>query len=142
MGELEKSESADAVAAPGGGADAVRYGIVVAQLTAAGERLRGLGERVRSAYRYVDGCSASVDRLAEQMAALSVDVDTVAKHRTAATVMRSVLAEAEAMAANIEDLSALFGQTADAHQADYGPVVDAARSMPVEMADAGFYGNR
>lgn len=141
MGALDKSESAGMVAAPGGGADAVRYGVVVAQLTEAGERLRGLGEQVRGAYRYVEGCSASVDRLAEQMAVLSVDVDTVAEHRDAAAVMRSVLDEAEQMAAAIEDLSTLFGQTSDAHQADYGPVVEAARSMPVPMADAGFYGN-
>ncbi|MFI7468669.1 hypothetical protein [Nonomuraea sp. NPDC049646] len=145
MSELEKSHSTgSAVAASGGGllADAVRFGIVITQLTMAGIKLRGLSQQVRSTYRYVEGCSTSVDRLADQMASLTVDRDTVGEHRDAATVMRSVLAEAEAMAADTEDLATLFGQAADAHQADYGTVADAAAHMPVPMAEAEFYSNR
>jgi hypothetical protein len=143
MGELERAETGGVVAAAGGVLEtAVRYGIVIAQLAAAGIRLRGMSERVRDTYRYVEGCSASVDRLADQMASLHVDVDTVAEHRNAASVMRGVLAEAEAMAAATEALAALFASTAAAHQADYGSVADAARSMPVPMADAQFYSNR
>lgn len=121
---------------------AVRYGIVIAQLAAAGVRLRGLSEQVRSTYRYVEGCSKSTDRLADQAAGLHVDSDTVSEHHEAATVMRSVLADAEEMAAATEDLAALFDQAAAEHQADYGPVADAIAAMPVPMADAEFYSNR
>lgn len=143
MGELERADTGGVVATASSVIEtAVRYGIVIAQLAAAGIKLRGLSGQVRSTYRYVEGCAASVDRLADQMARLRVDVDTIAEHRTAAAVMRSVLAEAEAMAAATEDLAAMFDRTADAHQADYGTVADAARSMPVPMADAQFYSNR
>ncbi|MFH9426412.1 hypothetical protein [Streptomyces sp. NPDC017529] len=122
--------------------EAARYVVVVAQLTIAGARLRGLSEQVRSTYRYVEGCSKSVDRLAEQMAGLHVDSDSVAEHHEAAAVMRAVLEEADAMAAATEDLAALFDQAAAGHQADYGPVAEAIDAMPVEMADAEFYSNR
>jgi|SRR5690606_6887667 len=144
MGELERTDSAGGVVAAAGGVieTVVTYGIVVVQLAAAGLKLRGLSERVRETYAYVEGCSTSVDRLADQMAALAVDIDTISEHRTAAAVMRSVLADAEAMAAATEDLASLFEETAAAHQADYGPVADAARAMPVPMADAQFYSNR
>lgn len=144
MSELEKSQTASGAVAVTGGVieTVVRYGIVIAQLTMAGIKLRGLSQQVRSTYRYVEGCSTSVDRLAEQMASLNVDRDTVGEHHQAAAVMRSVLAEAEAMAADTEDLATLFGQAADAHQGDYGTVADAATHMPVPMADAEFYSNR
>ncbi|MFD8533860.1 hypothetical protein ACFV0L_41275 [Streptosporangium canum] len=144
MGELERSEgTGGAVAAAGGVLETVvRYGIVIVQLAVAGVRLRGLSEQVRGTYRYVEGCSTSVDRLAEQMASLQVDVDTVAEHHEAAAVMRGVLADAEAMAEATEDLAALFEQTSAAHQADYGSVAEAAHAMPVPMADAQFYSNR
>lgn len=144
MGELERTDSAGGVVAAAGGVieTVVTYGIVVVQLAAAGLKLRGLSERVRETYSYIEGCSTSVDRLADQMAALAVDVDTISEHRTAAAVMRSVLADAEAMAAATEDLASLFEETAAAHQADYGTVADAARAMPVPMADAQFYSNR
>ncbi|MFE3454998.1 hypothetical protein ACFXJ8_39350 [Nonomuraea sp. NPDC059194] len=144
MGELTRSETTGgAVAATGGVLETVvRYGIVIAQLTAAGLRLRGLSQQVRSTYRYVEGCSDSVDRLADQMAGLAVDRDTVNEHHQAALVMRSVLGHAEAMAAATEDLATLFGAAAAAHQADYGTVADAANHMPVPMAEAEFYSNR
>lgn len=132
----------EAVAESGVLETAVRYGIVIVQLAAAGMRLRGLSEQVRATYRYVEGCSEAVDRLAEQMAGLQVDLDTVGEHHQAAAVMRGVLAEAEAMAAATEDLAALFEYTAAAHQADYGPVADAVHAMPVPMAKAEFYSNR
>lgn len=144
MGELEKADGAGGVVARAGGLieTVVTYGILLVQLAAAGIKLRGLSAQVRSTYEYIEGCSASVDRLADQMASLSVDVDTVSEHRTAAAVMRQVLADAEAMAAATEDLATLFEETAAAHQADYGPVADAARAMPVPMAEAEFYSNR
>ncbi|WP_188188076.1 hypothetical protein [Nonomuraea sp. SYSU D8015] len=143
MSELERRQTGAAVEASGGVLEtAVRYTIVIAQLTMAGIKLRGLSQQVRSTYRYVEGCSTSVDRLAEQMASLTVDRDTVGEHHQAAAVMRSVLNEAEAMAEAAEDLSTLFQQAADAHEGDYGTVADAATHMPVPMAEAEFYSNR
>ncbi|MGP4030218.1 hypothetical protein [Actinomadura sp. 3N407] len=122
--------------------DAVTYTIVIGQLAIAGARLAWLSESVRSTYRYVERCARGVDRLADQMAGLAVDADTVAEHHDAAAVMRSVLSDAEDMAASLEDLSTLFGHTADAHRADYGTVADAANNMTVPMAEAEFYSNR
>ncbi|WP_433860260.1 hypothetical protein [Streptomyces kronopolitis] len=141
MGALEKVGSA-AIVAGEVIAEGVRYSIVLAQLTIAGARLRGLSEQVRSTYRYVEGCSKSVDRLADQMAGLKVDRGSVAEHHEAANVMRGVLEEAEAMAAATEDLSALFDQTAADHAADYGPVAEAFHAMPVDPAESEFYSNR
>lgn len=123
-------------------AEGVRYGVVLVQLTAAGAQLAHVSAQVRATYKYVENCSSSVDRLADQAAALNVDKDTVGEHRDAATTMRSVLEEAEAMAAELDELSTLFTETAEAHQADYGTVADAANSMDVEMADRTFYSNR
>jgi hypothetical protein len=143
MSELERSRTGAVVATTGGVIDtAVRYAIVIGQLTMASIKLRGLSEQVRGTYRYVEGCANSVDRLAEQMAGLTVDRDTVGEHHQAAAVMRGVLAEAEAMAADTEDLSLMFEQAAAAHEADYGPVADAIHNMPVPMAEAEFYSNR
>lgn len=141
--ELQRRETGAEVAETGGVLETmVRYGIVIVQLAAAGVRLRGLSGQVRGTYRYVEGCSTSVDRLADQMSKLKVDIDTISEHRDAAAVMRSVLDDAEAMAAATEDLAALFTQASDAHQADYGSVAEAARAMSVPMAKAEFYSNR
>lgn len=143
MSEIERHQTGTAVAASGSVIETVvRYTIVIAQLTMAGIKLRGLSEQVRDTYRYVEGCSRSVDRLADQMASLTVDRDTVGEHHQAAAVMRSVLAEADAMAADTADLSTMFEQASADHQADYGPVADATHTMPVPMADASFYSNR
>ncbi|MFI2207644.1 hypothetical protein ACH47Z_44785 [Streptomyces sp. NPDC020192] len=137
------SAAGTAIAATGAVvATAVRYTIVIAQLAAAGAKLRGLSEQVRSTYTYVEGCSKSVDNLADQMAGLKVDRDTVSEHHEAATVMRGVLAEAESMAAATEDLAILFDQAAAEHQADYGPVAEAFQAMPVDPAESEFYSNR
>lgn len=145
MSDLEPHSGGGILAATGSVlVKAVRYTVVIAQLTAAGLALRGLSEQVRRTYEYVEGCAKSVDRLAEQMAVLSVDRDTVAEHHEAAAVMRSVREEAEAMAAEAEDLAVLFHQAADGHEGDYGTVAEAANSMPggIDMAEAEFYSNR
>ncbi|WP_328765401.1 MULTISPECIES: hypothetical protein [unclassified Streptomyces] len=123
-------------------AEGVRYGIVIAQLTAASAAMIGLSETVRATFKYVANCAKQVDRLADLAAAKTVDKDTIAEHRDAATVMRSALDEAEAMANECEEMSTLFHDTADAHIADYGPVAEAANRMPVPMADRSFYSNR
>ncbi|MEU8967025.1 hypothetical protein AB0C89_35750 [Streptomyces sp. NPDC048491] len=141
MSAVEKVGAAAAVAGEVI-AEGVRYTIVLAQLTIAGARLRGLSEHVRSTYRYVEGCAKSVDRLADQMSGLKVDSGTVSEHQEAAGIMRGVLDEAEAMAAATEDLSTLFDETADAHAADYGPVAEAFHAMPVDPAESEFYSNR
>lgn len=144
MSELDRTESTGgAVEAAGGVLETVvSYAIVITQLAMAGIKLRGLSEQVRSTYRYVDGCAASVERLADQAAGLEVDLDTISEHREAATVMRGVLADADAMAAATEDLASLFDRASAEHQADYGPVNEAIHAMPVPMADAEFYSNR
>lgn len=144
MGELETTGTTGGVVATTGGMVdmVVRYGIVIAQLAVAGIQLAGLSERVRATYRYIKGCSTSVRRLADQMAALKVDQDTVSEHREAARIMESVLDLADGMASATADLSTLFTQASDAHQADYGPVAEKARTMGVPMAEAPFYSNR
>ncbi|MFF0415614.1 hypothetical protein ACFYUY_34950 [Kitasatospora sp. NPDC004745] len=122
--------------------DAVSYGIVVTQLAIAAVRLAHLSEKVTGTYEYIESCADSVQRLADQAAGMNVDRDTVGEHRDAATVMLSVLDEARDMAQATEDLSTLFQQTADAHEADYGPVDDAIAAKEGELADREFYANR
>ncbi len=122
--------------------DGVTYLRLVAQLTLAGIRLRWLSGSVRATYEYIKGCADGVDRLADQMASLEVDNQTTSEHHNAATVMRSVLADADAMASELEDLSTLFDKTGQAHRSEYGPVADAINRMPVPMAKAEFYSNR
>ncbi|MEU2770506.1 hypothetical protein ABZ628_27755 [Streptomyces diastaticus] len=123
---------------------AVRFGVVVAQLTAASATMIGLSRQVRSTFKYVEDCAESVDRLADLAASKAVDQSTVNEHREAATVMRDCKDEAEAMAVECEEMSTLFHETADGHIADYGAVADAANNMPdgIEMADRTFYSNR
>ncbi|GIH91916.1 hypothetical protein ACFFMN_34085 [Planobispora siamensis] len=144
MNEMERSESTGGAIAAAGGVltTVVYYAVVIVRLVTAGIKLRGLSEQVRGTYRYVEGCATGTDRLADQMARLTVDRDTVGEHHDAATVMRGALAEAEAMAEASEDLSTMFRQTAIAHQADYGSVAEAAAEMNVPMAEAEFYSNR
>ncbi|MGY0466852.1 hypothetical protein ACW14Y_42335 [Kitasatospora sp. cg17-2] len=122
--------------------DAVSYGVVVTQLAIAAVRLAHLSEKVTGTYQYVEDCAKSVQRLADQAAGMNVDRDTVGEHRDAAAVMLSVLEEAEAMATATAELSTLFQATADAHEADYGPVDDAIANKEGEMADREFYANR
>ncbi len=120
----------------------VRFVILVAELAVAAVKLRNLSAQVRATYNYVEGCADGVERLADRMAELEVDAETLAEHRDAAAVMRSVLDEAEAMAAATEELATLFQQASDTHQAEYGSVNDAVQSMSVPMAKSPFYSNR
>lgn len=124
--------------------EGVRYGVLLVQLGAAAGAVRALSGSVRDAYTYVEGCAESVDRLADKAAALGVDGLTTGEHHDAAVVMRSVLEEAEAMAEDAAELAVMFEATAAAHEADYGPVAEAAANMPdgIEMADRQFYSNR
>ncbi|MCZ4125011.1 hypothetical protein [Streptomyces sp. H39-S7] len=122
--------------------EGIRYGVVIVQLTAASAKMIGLSETVRATFNYVENCAKQVNRLADLAAAKTVDKDTIGEHRDAATLMLSVLDEAEAMAVECEEMSTLFHDTADAHIADYGPVAEAVNRMSVPMADRSFYSNR
>lgn len=124
--------------------EGLRYGVLLVQLGAAALALRHLSDAVRGAYTYVEGCATSVDRLADKAAALAVDDLTTGEHHDAAAVMRSVLEEADALVDAAQDLAIAFEQTRDAHEADYGPVVETANNMPdgIEMAQREFYSNR
>jgi hypothetical protein len=122
--------------------EGLRFSVLVAELGQASWAMRGLSEQVQSTYSYVEGCAASVSQLADLAASKFVDQGTVNEHREAATVMLSVLEEAQAMAAECAEMSTLFHDTADAHTADYGPVAEAFNAMPVPMADRTFYSNR
>ncbi|WP_371484845.1 hypothetical protein [Kitasatospora sp. NBC_00315] len=122
--------------------DGVRYGILIARLAKAGLALRHMADLARSTFEYVGEVAASVDRLAEMAAGMNVDADTVAEHHQAADIMRGALANATTMANECEEMSSLFDEASDAHQADYGDVAEAFQAMPVEPADRGFYANR
>lgn len=139
--EIKRAAPAAGNDLPGVG-DLVRYGIVLAQLTIAGARLRGLADQVEATYAYVNRCASATDRRADQMSGLDVDSGTVGAHQDAAAVMRGALAAAEQMAAEIDALSTDFEAAAAEHEADYGAVAEAFRAMPVPMADASFYANR
>lgn len=123
-------------------AEGVRFTILVAQLALAGQSLRHMAGLADATFGYVEDCARSVDRLAETAAALNVDADTVSEHHQAAQVMRSALDHARAMEAACADMSVLFQEASDAHQADYGPVAQAAQTVPGGMADRTFYANR
>lgn len=122
-------------------AHGIRYGILLTRLTLASTALQRAADAVNGTYDYVADTAATVDRLADTAAAMNVDTDTIAEHHDAAAVMRSALDDAEALAADMTELSRLFEQTANAHAADYGPVAEAAQRMTVPMADRNFYRN-
>ena len=122
--------------------DGVTFTIVTARLTAASIAMAALSHSVKGAYDYVEGCAKSVDRLADKAASLHVDADVVAAHHDAAAVMRSVLAEAAALAEATAEMSGQFRQAADGHEADYGPVDAAMKTGGAAVADREYYSNR
>ncbi|MEU5104114.1 hypothetical protein AB0H07_17750 [Streptomyces sp. NPDC021354] len=122
--------------------DGVTFTIVTARLTAASVAMAALSQAVRGAYDYVEGCATSVDRMADTAASLHVDGDVIAAHRDAAAVMRSVLAEAEALANEAAEMAGDFRQAADGHEADYGPVAAAMQTGDADVADRTYYSNR
>jgi len=120
-------------------ADTPTHGSVVRALAAAGERLRILAETVDAIYESVGGGAEDVTRLADQMAREDVDADTIAGYYEAAGLMGGALDAANAMADALADLSGQLTSTAEQHRREYGPVAEAVRSMPVQMAKPGFY---
>ncbi|MFI7278562.1 hypothetical protein [Streptomyces sp. NPDC049879] len=143
----DKSGVGAAVAAVVGDAveaatDLVSYGVMLAELTAAGLALRKVGARVRDTYAYMEDCARSVDHLADLAAGMRVDSDTVAEHRQAARVTRGALATSRRLADRLDDMAISYDAAAAEHAADYGPVVEQVQAMPVPMADRNFYRNR
>ena len=101
-----------------------------------------LNQAVKGAYSYIESCAKSVDSLAETAARLDVDDSVTSAHRDAAGVMRSVLADAEALADEAADMASNFEAAADDHQADYGPVNESMVNKPGSKADRTYYQNR
>jgi len=123
-------------------ADGVTYTIVTARLATASAAMLALSESVRGAYNYVEGCAKSVDNLAKTAAGLGVDDAVTSAHRDAAAVMRGVLADAEALAAESAEMARDFQQASSDHEADYGPVHEAMTTKPGAVADRTYYSNR
>lgn len=122
--------------------DGVTYAIVTVRLAAASVAMLSLSEAVRGAYNYVEGCAKSVDNLADTAASLGVDTDVTSAHYDAATLMRGVLADAEDLAAEAEEMARDFQSAKEDHEADYGPVHEAMTNKPGDEADRTYYGNR
>ncbi|MEU8530106.1 hypothetical protein AB0C77_31685 [Streptomyces sp. NPDC048629] len=122
--------------------DGVTYTVITAKLATASAAMLALNQAVKGAYNYVEGCAKSVDALAETAAGLDVDTTVTSAHRDAAAVMRSVLDEAEALAAEAAEMASAFQNAADDHQADYGPVNESMANKPGSIADRTYYQNR
>ncbi|GCD99739.1 hypothetical protein [Embleya hyalina] len=129
-----------AVVAPTG--DGAHHDDVVRQLEDAAAGMRLLSEAITTTFAGIDDAASSVYQLAETAAALNVDTSTLADHRDAAAVMRAAHGQADHLASKAQDMAVLFARTADEHSADYGPVDEAVKAMPVPMADRSFYANR
>lgn len=123
-------------------ADGVTYTIIVARLATASMAMLSLSEAVRGAFNYVEGCAKSVNNLADTAAGLGVDDAVVSAHNDAATVMRGVLADAEALANEAAEMSSDFETAKAEHEADYGPVHEAMTNKPGAIADRTYYSNR
>lgn len=122
--------------------DGITYTILVARLATASAAMLALSEAVRGAYNYVEGCAKSVEHLADTAAGLGVDDAVVSAHTDAATVMRAVLADAEALSTEAAEMARDFESAKADHEADYGPVHEAMTTKPGAVADRTYYSNR
>jgi len=122
--------------------DGVTFTIVTARLVSASMSMLQLSQAVHGAYNYVEGCAKSVDNLADTAAGLGVDDAVISAHRDAATVMRGVLADAEALATEAAEMARDFDNAKADHEADYGPVHEAMTNKPGAVADRTYYSNR
>ncbi|MFJ2589735.1 hypothetical protein [Streptomyces sp. NPDC087538] len=122
--------------------DGVTYTVATAKLGLASMAMLALSEAVRGAYNYVEDCAKSVDTLADTASAMWVSGAVVDAHRDAAGVMRGVLADAESLANEAEEMAGDFRAAKDGHEADYGPVHDAIVNKPGELATREYYSNR
>ncbi|MFF9070504.1 hypothetical protein ACF09E_34680 [Streptomyces sp. NPDC014891] len=122
--------------------DGVTFTIITARLATASAAMLALSHAVKGAYDYVEGCAKEVDQLAEIAASLDVDDAVTSAHRDAATVMRDVLADADALATAAEEMAGSFQAARDGHEADYGPVQEAMTSKPGQIANRLYYQTR
>lgn len=122
--------------------DGVTFTIITARLATASAAMLALSHAVKGAYAYVEESAKEVDQRAEIAASLDVDDAVTSAHRDAATVMRDVLADADALATAAEEMAGAFQAARDGHEADYGPVQDAMTSKPGQIANRSYYQNR
>ncbi|MFI9186815.1 hypothetical protein ACIGXG_31870 [Streptomyces goshikiensis] len=119
--------------------DGITYTVATAKLGMASVAMLALSEAVRGAYTYVEDCARSVDMLADTASTLWVNGEVVDAHRDAAAVMRGVLADADSLANEAEEMAADFRAAKEGHEADYGPV---AELMAGKETDRTYYSNR
>ncbi|MFI5621492.1 hypothetical protein [Streptomyces sp. NPDC051567] len=122
--------------------DGVTYTVATARLGMASMAMLALSQAVRGTYTYVEDCARSVDTLADTASALWVEGAVVSAHRDAAAVMRGVLADAEALAIEAEEMARDFTAAKEGHEQDYGPVHDAMVAKQGAVADRTYYSNR
>jgi hypothetical protein len=122
--------------------DGLTYTVIVVRLASASMSMMQLSQAVRGAYNYVEGCAKAVDNLADTASSLGGDDAVTSAHRDAATVMRGVLADAEALATEAEQMASDFQAAKSEHEDDYGPVHEAMTTKPGAVADRTYYSNR
>ncbi|MFF4771068.1 hypothetical protein ACFY1V_31625 [Streptomyces sp. NPDC001255] len=122
--------------------DAITFTIVTVKLAAASTAMLWLSRTVQGAYDYVEECAAHVDGQMDLAESLNVDPAVVGAHRDAATVMREILDDAEALAEEAQQMAADFQAAKEGHEEDYGPVAEAMNNKPGQVADSSYYANR
>lgn len=115
---------------------------IVSGLKQASQVLARLSDEIAGTWRHVEGCAKSTTRLAEEMARLEVDRDTIAEHHEAASLMHKAHNESKALRTTAAELSDMFRQAAQIHAREYGAIAATAAAMRTDMANARFYGNR
>lgn len=123
-------------------AEGITYTVATAKLGMASLAMLALSEAVRGTYTYVEDCARSVDTLADTASAMWVEGVVVDAHRDAAAVMRGVLADAEDLAVEAEEMARDFNAAKEEHEADYGPVHEAVVAKPGALAERTYYSNR
>jgi hypothetical protein len=116
-----------------------RYSGIVVEMIAAAAAMAALSEQVGRARTHQARVAERGRRLAEEMARLEVDGDTVAAYLTAAEVTAGGSRLAALLAAVAADMGRAFDGVQRIHQAEYGSVAAAAEAMTVPMANADFY---
>ncbi|MEU6965065.1 hypothetical protein [Streptomyces chrestomyceticus] len=122
--------------------DGVTFTLITVQLASASLSMLKLSRAVRGAYNYVESCAQRVLNIAETAGRLDVDPAVIAAHVDAAAAARKVLADAEDLATEAEEMASDFQAAKDGHEADYGPVHEAMTTKQGQIADRTYYSNR
>ncbi|MEV5598910.1 hypothetical protein [Streptomyces sp. NPDC052496] len=125
-----------------GAKDAVTFTIITARLASASLSMMSLSRAVRGAYDYVEGCAQQVLTIAETAGRLKVEPAVIEAHVDAATAARTILADAEALATEAQEMASDFENAKNDHEADYGPVHEAMTTKQGQIADRTYYSNR